>query len=792
MKKLLSMALVAVMLLTMASTCFVSGGASADPADSYTPETAPNEDSSIQMWFQHSTVKVHQDDTASSGKNTYSVYMAKNEMQGAQIILYSPDSDKSLLKASVSDFTAMDGSGASIPSQLYYEFYVNTTGLYTTDIYGLTNPEDSFIREGMTPDAIAPIENINAGKTTLGTFNLGAGKTQALYYKLTTASDTPSGWYSGKFELKNSSGETVKTATMYAYVWDFEIPEETTYQSSYYISATNTDIYKTYYDYLLENRLLGMNVPGELNESNEYINNPRVTAFRIANPGTYLGTMTNTEITAVYDKLSASENWETYKKKAYFYTVDEPTSEEQNDSCIAAGVWTSRRPTVENINNEMKRISSVWPDPYVVVPYHESTPYPYKTYSTELASNGDGTYATSDDGREAFVNMKDSTQGLFDANSVTIWCPKMCAYTPRDIIKNSGYNGNNTMAAHVRNLDGIISGFNINDIRANYFDWDSKFGVFEDRFNAYQAERAAAGQDIKLWWYSCGNNANYTYAGHLIENTGLQTEIMSWQAMQVGVTGYLYYGVDLWKEISADNFTAGSEKSYSGSAVDNIWPVNKTVKAGYNIYGNGVLMYGKDMGSKLRVRSLDYIGTIRVEQLRDGVEDYEMLEMYRDAFGEEAMQNLISKVSDNVACYLSLPLFDRSSFDSTMTNDDIFAAVRIELGNAVEKGAGTCTEHVWDEGVVTKEATFDEEGEKLYTCTVCGETKTEVIKKFVKGDVNGDGKINLSDVLTLRKALAGDDSALKRFVPENADVNADKKLTSRDVLALRRLLSGDE
>ncbi len=37
--------------------------------------------------------------------------------------------------------------------------------------------------------------------------------------------------------------------------------------------------------------------------------------------------------------------------------------------------------------------------------------------------------------------------------------------------------------------------------------------------------------------------------------------------------------------------------------------------------------------------------------------------------------------------------------------------------------------HSWDSGVVTKEATEDEEGEKTYTCTVCGATKTESIPK---------------------------------------------------------------
>lgn len=37
-------------------------------------------------------------------------------------------------------------------------------------------------------------------------------------------------------------------------------------------------------------------------------------------------------------------------------------------------------------------------------------------------------------------------------------------------------------------------------------------------------------------------------------------------------------------------------------------------------------------------------------------------------------------------------------------------------------------EHTWDEGVITKEATCTEDGEIVYACTSCEETKTEVIK----------------------------------------------------------------
>ena len=42
-----------------------------------------------------------------------------------------------------------------------------------------------------------------------------------------------------------------------------------------------------------------------------------------------------------------------------------------------------------------------------------------------------------------------------------------------------------------------------------------------------------------------------------------------------------------------------------------------------------------------------------------------------------------------------------------------------------------CTNHAWDAGVMTKQPTYKTEGTRKYTCTNCGETKTETIAKLV-------------------------------------------------------------
>lgn len=52
------------------------------------------------------------------------------------------------------------------------------------------------------------------------------------------------------------------------------------------------------------------------------------------------------------------------------------------------------------------------------------------------------------------------------------------------------------------------------------------------------------------------------------------------------------------------------------------------------------------------------------------------------------------------------------------------------------------TDHTWDEGVETLPPTLTKEGEKTFTCTICGEIKTEVIPvvgTMSEGSVGGGG-----------------------------------------------------
>ena len=64
--------------------------------------------------------------------------------------------------------------------------------------------------------------------------------------------------------------------------------------------------------------------------------------------------------------------------------------------------------------------------------------------------------------------------------------------------------------------------------------------------------------------------------------------------------------------------------------------------------------------------------------------------------------------------------------------------------------------------------------------------------KFVKiqyGDVNGDGEVNLNDLIYIRRYLAGWEMP-KDINVRNADVNGDGKVTEADVVLLRKYLGG--
>ena len=101
-----------------------------------------------------------------------------------------------------------------------------------------------------------------------------------------------------------------------------------------------------------------------------------------------------------------------------------------------------------------------------------------------------------------------------------------------------------------------------------------------------------------------------------------------------------------------------------------------------------------------------------------------------------------------------------------------------------------CDVHTWNEGeVITPPTTKD--GQTFYTCTVCGETRTDITPAIYKyGDLDGDGNVTAADTLQLRLLLSRSlDFATEREIYAS-DVNDDGKINIKDSLMLRKYTAG--
>lgn len=113
----------------------------------------------------------------------------------------------------------------------------------------------------------------------------------------------------------------------------------------------------------------------------------------------------------------------------------------------------------------------------------------------------------------------------------------------------------------------------------------------------------------KIWSYICCG-PNEPYANIMLRFPLLDSRILGWQAFEQKYDGLLYWGMNIWS--APDNLPMDPEKTL-------FWKWNTGWKLGGTtmIYGDGRLVYPNVDGTP--------IGCLRLANLRDGYEDYELL-----------------------------------------------------------------------------------------------------------------------------------------------------------------------
>ena len=503
----------------------------------YDKLNAPDEDASVGLWFDHMTEKLYQNDVTAKDLYTYVIHMAGNSIENCQFFL-APKADRSFT-ITLSDFT--DGQGNTLKAKLLREHYVNVNGQ-------------------MLPDALPPVD---------GAVEVKGGKSQGFVVKVWAETNQPAGLYSATLNVTDAAtGKVVKTATVYVNVYGFSLSDETalrtaigmgdwpivaSYQNKGMTDVEYWDLYKIYYDFLLENRLCAYRLPYRLDDSRveEYLNNPRVNSFVI-------NKISDNEAQA-HEILSRNESW---LKKGFYYYVDEPTNQGLLDNLAAAG----------------NRLSGTFPG------YRQVSPF--------------------------FTNMNvgEGDQIEFMKDYVNIWCTKPFAFTPRD--------------------KAIIAGTQFMTTSAQ----DAKYGTFAERM------AALAREGHETWLYVCWEPGQ-PYANWLALGDGTEPVVSVWQCKMTDSVGFLYWDCAYW---TAD-------------------PMNDlTPLVGAASHGDGVLLY-----SGAAIGSYEPISSHRLENVRMGIQDYQLLTMLEELVGAEAADEMVAMVTTDVVTYTS--------------DDDYLKAVRVLL-----------------------------------------------------------------------------------------------------------------
>ncbi|MBQ7826877.1 MAG: hypothetical protein IJ386_01265, partial [Clostridia bacterium] len=306
---------------------------------------APAEDDTLTLTFNHSAIKESETVAEPNGNFSYDMYMAKNEYEGCHVNLYS-EGGHTGLSASVTQFK--NKSGDTLETELFFEDYFTAD---TGERY---------------PDRLPPISVKNG-------FKIADGTTQGLFLKVKTDFDTEPGMYRARIDVKNDAGQIVKRAYVYTYVWDFEVPEESSAKTAFGMGAygiytshgvvddEEMELYIKYYEYFLENRVNTWCLPFEPTDerADKYMSDPRVNTFLVY--GGYGGDVygnamviedtTDEYLTEAYEKISANEDW---AKKAIFYMNDEPRFGDQ----------------LASIESNYSYINTYYPGARIIVPTH--------------------------------------------------------------------------------------------------------------------------------------------------------------------------------------------------------------------------------------------------------------------------------------------------------------------------------------------------------------------------------------------------------------------------------------
>ncbi|MBE6598212.1 MAG: DUF4091 domain-containing protein [Ruminococcaceae bacterium] len=587
-----------------------------DPVEYHEPVVAPDDDADFKLWFDHITEKVARYDVSGkyNGSTSYTIQMGKNETEGCQFFLYSPTPRK--VQIEVSDFE--NDKGETLPTELGVEYYIEDQYLAL----------QGYSAELVYPDAIIPYDSYVAYSTSsehgvygngtdlylkygpyvcLGPFSGSATDHETYPFRESvrgfvlqaeTAKDTTPGTYRATVEIFDAdTGRCIKTANVYTYVYDVTLSDETALDTAFNLWDINS-IYQHHYN---NNPQMTRHSEAEIvRAAADFFLEHRITLTGGISFFNTMGTdwFENPRVTSLRvltrKQFDSVKNNPLLADKLFYYGQDEPcvprgwrpitwpdgTTETVYDNTGLLSVLATRREA------DMLKILWGWKDYRLLVPFERIMDF--TTFDFSLVDKTTKFPAWYN--RYAVRGERDSIEYM--ANYVNIWTPNYTGDTPKDLAP--AVYGEQYMQSTSQ---------------------DSIHGEFGERMEEYRSN------GDELWHYvSCNPPYTSPYQNILLFNDGTEGRTMFWTTYMLGGTGFLYWHVSYYDATGNNTLTMRCPFSKTGP-------------------GDGILVYpGSAYGQ------LDPIPSIRLLNMRDGIEEYQMLTMLEEAYGKEYTDELVSHI----------------------------------------------------------------------------------------------------------------------------------------------------
>lgn len=638
-----------------------------------------------QLWSAPSTVKITETEAMHANSGEALTYQAvKNEYESCQLIL-SANENITSFNLFASDLT----NGAHVLSADNVDIFVQKHITYDDAAFrnhydnetGVELPEDSY-REGSMPDALIPMDAADE----YGENAILAGKNGGLWVTIYVPKDTVAGVYEGNFKLAvdGSKGTELLEVPVSIEVVDYTLADDVTAQTLFSwrydrVAAGELDgslaMMKHYYDFFQDYRISLQSLPLGTLSGDEMVEN----------------------VTEYYDQLTTYNILSTVGDT--FAGMSNVTVQDKVKEQILALAAASNKG--DNLGKNLLDKAMIY---FIDEPDFNDATVRASVISQiqQLNSLLDScvTVISAGDDYAAFRNLPNWENSIRNIRNM-IPTPHAAWFLNTT---EETYN-----ATDAQTLLGLL-----NCICPTYH----TLGGRVDAFTQLCQEN-----DIELWWYGCTIPPASWPTYHIGDKNLLSSRSVSWLQSIYGIEGNLYWDAAAYTEAGDENYNEYInvyENPYRKAG--STWPA-----------GDGFLVYP---GAAYGVYGP--LPSMRLMSVRDGMEEYELLEYVKGQFGGDTTGAEALKGYRDAICNGGTTMYADGE------NGLNFTALRAKLMNdlaVLQKGLGFVVGDITSGTLGVKTVTFYVQ--KGATVTTNKNTLTKVSdckyqwKSSIFGSTNG-------------------------------------------------------